>query len=68
MFPWCPKMQSPQSIRTPKSKLQLEISLCPSGMCNEVSSTSPFFRMCAQISSYEAVLTFRAGTFGTSFA
>ena len=46
---------------------QLDSSLCSSGMCKEAPSTSPLFRMYAHTSSYEALVTFRAGTLGVSF-
>lgn len=53
--------------RNSKPSTQLESSLCSSCMCNEAPSTSPLFRMYARTSSYEALVTFRAGTLGVSF-
>ena len=59
--------KSPRRDRTAIPSLQLDSSLCSSGMCKEAPSTSPLFRMYAHTSSYEALVTFRAGTLGVSF-
>lgn len=53
----------------PFEHLQLDRSLsCPDICKASAPSTSPRFLMYAQISSYEALVTFRAGTLGTSFS
>lgn len=66
--PYPPEMQPSQSSpHAAISSSQLEPSLCSSGMCKVAPSKSPLFRMYARTSSYEALVTFRAGTLGVSF-
>lgn len=53
----------------PLEHFQLDLSLSRPDICKaSAPSTSPRFLMYAQISSYEALVTLRAGTGGTSFS